>query len=140
MSMILSGASAASKTLSSCVRPGVFEVRASPLVPVRALISEDLPTLERPAKAISSRSIGGRSSILTQPLMKTKGRANSSRPASTRSSLMASATLTAGLVGLGRPPEAGHDIAEQVHLRAVAPHDDVLLGDRQRVVARPVQH
>jgi len=52
MSTMRSGASAASKMLSSCVRPGVFEVRARLVVPVSALISDDLPTLERPANAI----------------------------------------------------------------------------------------
>ena len=42
-----------SKKLSSRVRPGVFDARARSRVPVSALMSEDLPTLERPAKAIS---------------------------------------------------------------------------------------
>jgi hypothetical protein len=42
-----------SKMLSSCVRPGVFEVRASDLRLVSALSSELLPTFDRPAKAIS---------------------------------------------------------------------------------------
>ncbi len=87
MSTILSSADWLSKMLSSCVRPGVFEVRARVLVPVRALISEDLPTFERPANATSSRSAGGRSAMRTQPLRNTKGRANSSRPASIWSSL-----------------------------------------------------
>ncbi len=54
-------APATSKKLSCCVRPGVCEVRASALRPVNALMSEDLPTLERPAKAISSPRGGGRS-------------------------------------------------------------------------------
>ena len=48
--------------MSSCVRPGVCEVRARPLRPVSALISEDLPTFERPAKAISGAPTGGRPS------------------------------------------------------------------------------
>ena len=39
--------------MSSCVRPGVRDVRASAVRPVSALTSEDLPTFERPAKAIS---------------------------------------------------------------------------------------
>ena len=47
------------KKISSCVRPGVREVRASALRPVSALIRLDLPTLERPAKAISVPRIGG---------------------------------------------------------------------------------
>src|ERR1700722_15573977 len=42
-----------SKKMSSCVRPGVREVRASAPRPVSALTSEDLPTFDRPAKAIS---------------------------------------------------------------------------------------
>src|SRR5690606_5085629 len=37
---------------------GVFDVRASFGTPTRVLMSEDLPTLERPAKAISG-SVGG---------------------------------------------------------------------------------
>src|SRR6185437_6810856 len=47
------------KKMSSCVRPGVREVRASALRPVSALIRLDLPTFERPAKAISVPRIGG---------------------------------------------------------------------------------
>ena len=47
------------KKISSCVRPGVREVRASALRPVSALIRLDLPTLERPAKAISVPRIVG---------------------------------------------------------------------------------
>src|SRR6202008_19475 len=41
------------KNSNSCVRPGVLEVRAKARRPVSALIKDDLPTLERPAKAIS---------------------------------------------------------------------------------------
>ncbi len=41
------------KKISSCVRPGVREVRARLLRPVSALSRLDLPTLERPASAIS---------------------------------------------------------------------------------------
>ena len=48
------------KKMISCVRPGVFEVRANAFRPVSALISEDFPALERPAKAISSPFIGGK--------------------------------------------------------------------------------
>ena len=39
--------------MSSWVRPGVRDVRARLKRPVSALMSEDLPTFERPAKAIS---------------------------------------------------------------------------------------
>ena len=44
----------AEKKISSCVRPGVLDVRASALRPVSALIRLDLPTFERPASAISA--------------------------------------------------------------------------------------
>jgi hypothetical protein len=47
------------KKLISCVRPGVFEARASPLRPVSALIRVDLPTFERPGEA-DLGAVGGR--------------------------------------------------------------------------------
>src|SRR5438105_15501034 len=47
-----------SKKLMLRVRPGAELVRAS-LVPTRELITLDLPTLERPRKAISGRLGGG---------------------------------------------------------------------------------
>src|SRR5262245_26883200 len=43
------------------VRPGVLLVRARPRRPASALMALDLPTLERPAKAISGGPSGGRS-------------------------------------------------------------------------------
>src|ERR1700741_686412 len=43
------------------VRPGVLLVRARPLRPRRALMALDLPTFERPAKAISGGPAAGRS-------------------------------------------------------------------------------
>src|SRR5215468_8110582 len=49
----------AEKKISSCVRPGVCEVRASALRLVSALMRLDLPTLERPANAISTPCIDG---------------------------------------------------------------------------------
>src|SRR6266700_3705947 len=48
-----------SKKISSWVRPGVCEVRASALRPVSALMRLDLPTLDRPATAISMSFIAG---------------------------------------------------------------------------------
>jgi hypothetical protein len=60
--------SPSAKKISSWVRPGVCEVRASAVRPVSALISDDLPTLERPAKAISGAPIGGRPSDLAAGL------------------------------------------------------------------------
>ena len=77
--------SPSAKKLISCVRPGVFEARASALRPVSALIRLDLPTFERPAKQTSSRSAGGSPSIATTPLTKSQGPAKSSRPRSSAS-------------------------------------------------------
>src|SRR5581483_9786012 len=74
-----------SKKISSWVRPGVLEVRASALRPVSALMRLDLPTLERPAKAISTPAIGGRVSIDGDAQMNLKSPANNLRPCSIRS-------------------------------------------------------
>ncbi len=38
-----------------CVRPGVFDVLAKPFLINSELMSDDLPTFERPRKAISGR-------------------------------------------------------------------------------------
>src|ERR1700676_587540 len=79
--------SSAEKKISSWVRPGVFDVRASPLRLVSALIRLDLPTLERPANAISSPSIAGSDSIDDAADMKHHSAANSLRPVSISSAL-----------------------------------------------------
>src|SRR5579871_5852804 len=71
-----------SKKISSCVRPGVCEVRARLLRPVSALMSEDLPTLERPAKATSAPAIGGSVSIEGAAQVNCQSPANSLRPRS----------------------------------------------------------
>src|SRR5271163_1053619 len=71
-----------SKKISSWVRPGVLEVRASALRPVSALIRLDLPTLERPAKATSTPAIGGNVSIEGDAQMNLKSPANNLRPCS----------------------------------------------------------
>src|SRR5262249_7704961 len=47
------------KKTSPRVRPGVRDVRARPCRPTSVLITDDLPTLERPAKAISGGPSGG---------------------------------------------------------------------------------
>src|SRR5437867_2069026 len=47
------------KKLICCVRPGVLLTRARPWRPARELSSDDLPTLERPANAISGRRCRG---------------------------------------------------------------------------------
>src|SRR5689334_20056291 len=71
-----------SKKISSWVRPGVCEVRASALRPVSALIRLDLPTLERPAKATSTPDIGGSVSIEGEAQKNCHSPANSLRPCS----------------------------------------------------------
>ena len=43
-----------------CVRPGVLEANASRCCCVKVLMQVDLPALERPTKAISGTSSGGR--------------------------------------------------------------------------------
>src|SRR6185369_8080974 len=72
----------AAKKISSCVRPGVLEVRAKALRPVRALIRLDLPTFERPAKAISRPATGGKSPTEAQARENVHCPANSRRPVS----------------------------------------------------------
>src|SRR5687767_2877259 len=57
------------------VRPGVDEVFASPLKPVRVLSSDDLPTFERPAKATSGGPGGGKPSGETAEMRKVAWRA-----------------------------------------------------------------
>src|SRR5262249_10088033 len=71
-----------SKKISSCVRPGVCEVRASALRPVSALIRLDLPTLERPANAISMQRMAGKTASEPAAAMKRQSPANSLRPRS----------------------------------------------------------
>src|SRR4029453_5829398 len=154
-----------SKKISSCVRPGVCEVRASALRPVSALIRLDLPTLERPAKAISSPAIGGSVSIEGEAQMNCQSRGNSFRPVSisfaSLSSVMRS-SLFHRHSGAMRSIEPGIsrfrvwcfapsrndevevlrlrrllrerrlEIVEQLHLHAVAAHDEALLEHRER--------
>src|SRR6476620_804337 len=71
-----------SKKISSWVRPGVCEVRASALRPVSALIRLDLPTLERPANATSMLAIGGSVSIDGEAQTNFHSPAKSFRPSS----------------------------------------------------------
>src|SRR3981189_1261670 len=84
------------KKISSWVRPGVLEVRANALRLVSALIRLDLPTLERPAKAISTPSGGGSDSSEEAADRKRHSAANRFRDVSLSSELNASADI--GLV------------------------------------------
>src|SRR5690348_14990997 len=84
----------AAKKISSWVRPGVCEVRASELRPVSALIRLDLPTLERPANAISMPRILGSDSSELAAVAKSHGCANKRRPASRSAAENSDAVLT----------------------------------------------
>src|ERR1700688_294137 len=70
------------KKINSWVRPGVRDVRARLLRPVRALTRLDLPTLERPANAISVPRIGGSETAEPAAATKRHSPANRRRPAS----------------------------------------------------------
>src|SRR5215469_2774280 len=70
------------KKISSWVRPGVCEVRASIRRPVSALMRLDLPTLERPAKAISAPVVAGTAAREPAAARNCQGVAKSLRPVS----------------------------------------------------------
>src|SRR5215472_4831054 len=93
MSTRLSGP-AAVKKISSWVRPGVCEVRASALRLVSALIRLDLPTLERPANAISTPSAGGSVTYEPAAVRKRHSAANSLRPVSASAAVNEVADMT----------------------------------------------
>src|SRR5882724_6211740 len=156
------------KKISSWVRPGVCEVRASALRPVSALIRLDLPTLERPANAISMPRMAGNTASEPAAAMKRQSPANSLRPRSISSSLKG--TLGKGAVRLCMLIQVHHsavatshlsslqamrsmllcrllllrehalDIVEKLDFGAVPPHDHGLLDHRERVVPGPVDH
>src|ERR1700722_7098839 len=131
------------KKISSCVRPGVLEVRARLWRPVSALMSEDLPTFERPAKAISGGPIGGRPSDLAAAKKKSQGPAKSLRPASISAAACCSGEasftwLRLLLEHLGQTVEHLAQIVPKLHLHAILAHDEILLRDRKRVVPGPV--
>src|SRR5215467_1121398 len=97
MSTSIGGAGPAKK-MSSWVRPGVCEVRASAFLPVSALIRLDLPTLERPANAISMPRIGGKAAIALAAATKRQSPANSLRPRSISSGVNCRVGKGAGTV------------------------------------------
>src|ERR1041385_8272974 len=91
------------KKLSDWVRPGVDEVRARPRTESRELIRLDLPTLERPKKAISGFASRGqsaslnallRNSALNEPLIFADKR---------RSDLRLSAKISGFFISTSRP-------------------------------------
>src|SRR5580692_4766305 len=110
------------KKISCWVRPGVFEVRASARRPVSALIRLDLPTLERPANAISGAPIGGTDSIDPAAEMKSHAPANNSRPASI------SAAEKSAMVSALRSPVSLRHGWWPTSAMAHAMNDDLVLG------------
>src|SRR5581483_4401081 len=89
----------ASKKLSSCVRPGVLEARARPRCRTSALNRVDLPTFDRPAKAISRWSSAGRNCRSGTLLRKRHGRANSASPAAISSRVNMGGGTRSGIWG-----------------------------------------
>src|SRR5215468_6890025 len=81
MSTKVMRSSSVAKKTSSWVRPGVREVLARLLRLVSALMRLDLPTLERPTKAISSPLIAGSEAVEPAADTKRHSGANSLRPA-----------------------------------------------------------
>src|SRR5215217_5996281 len=145
------------KNISSCVRPGVLEVRASALRPLSALIRLDLPTLERPANAISVPCMAGSRSSEPAAAVNCQSPANSLRPVSISSGVNGVAAMAGFPIrhsGLDKPRDAGmylplgfllfseqrFEVVEQLDLGAMFVHDDALLGHRQRVVPCPIDH
>src|SRR6185295_16368321 len=109
-----------SKKISSWVRPGVCEVRASALRPVSALIRLDLPTLERPANAISMPRMAGNTASEPAAAMKRHSLANSLRPRSISSGVK---SVIQNSVGKGDGTAALHDKAQcppQQRLKQIA--------------------
>src|SRR5262245_6695153 len=156
------------KKISSWVRPGVCEVRARARRPVSALIRLDLPTLERPAKAISTPRIGGKASGPPAAAANCQSPANSLRPASISSGEEREAEVAGtapealratsrsrlchfffeqALAALPRVLEEAFqslprtlEIVPELDLGAVPVHDHALLRHRERVVPGPVDH
>src|SRR6185312_14108017 len=95
------------KKISSWVRPGVCEVRASALRLVSALIRLDLPTLERPANAISTPAAGGSDAYEPAAVAKRHSAANSLRPPS----VSAGVNEVAGMIRPSRCDRDGRQAA-----------------------------
>src|SRR5260221_6103723 len=123
----------------------------------------DLPTLERPTKAISLPFIAGREAAEPAAETKRHSGANSRRPAPISPVVKAPACFGASgctavkpdrscrryffFEQVGDAAEQAFDaapgilqIAEQLDLDAIAAHDDRLLDHRQGVVPRPIDH
>src|SRR5260370_1392683 len=111
------------KKISSCVRPGGCEMRASARRPGSALMRLDLPTLERPATPTSMPRICGTASTHPRAAALAKPE-QAARPSPLRL-----------LLGKHRL-----EIVPQLDLGAVLVHDKALLHHRERVVPGPIDH
>src|SRR3954471_20526723 len=103
--------------MSSWVRPGVLDVRAKALRPVSALIRLDLPTFERPAKAISMPATGGNESTEAQARENSHWPAKSRRPVSislAEKSLVMAAVPPMEALAVLLPTEEPADIALEI--------------------------
>src|SRR5262245_26018144 len=136
------------KKMSSCVRPGVREMRARFLRPVSALIRLDLPTFERPAKAISMPRIGGSEAGEAAAATNCQSPAKILRPVSISVRLNSSDPIAAGhewwemstLLLRRLLDEHRLDIVEQFDLRPMLAHDYALLHDGKQIVPGPIDH
>src|SRR5687768_9758830 len=121
----------------------------------------DLPTLERPAKAISGRSAGGRNSSAGALFKSCQRRSKRRSPAASmvlstsvifaafgvRELLALFLAVAPSLYRVGAAPghrgnrfELAREIAHEVNVRPLPAHDVVLLRQGQRVAPRPVDH
>src|ERR1700722_2387358 len=114
-------------------------MRARALRPVSALMRLDLPTLERPANAISGRSGDGIAPSSAAPAT------NSHGPANRRLTLASAVSLTRKRIraraSIASEPleQAAHLHAfEEIYFDALPPHHHILLRHRQKVVPRPI--
>src|SRR6516165_1652020 len=119
------------KKISSWVRPGVCEMRASARREVSALIRLDLPTLERPANAISTPRITGSAAAVPAAAAKRHSAANSLRPASISPDVKLCVVIPAERSGAEREPESTKH-RKRVGLIAVILRGLCLLGPRFR--------
>ena len=100
--------------MSSCVRPGVREIRASARRPVNALTRLDLPTLERPAKATSTPSRTGRTPSEPAAATNRHSAANSLRPASISAAVNSGAARSGSRGGGSRMHPRAHGASSSV--------------------------
>src|SRR5690606_2884144 len=125
-----------SKKLISCVRPGVEDARARFFRLTSAFSNVDLPTFDRPAKAISVGPSGGSVAIETTPSMKSHWPLKRMRPFSIASSVTAPTLFLFKRRFFPAQERQGFAPGD---LDAVAFHDDILLRHREDRTPEPVE-